>query len=90
MWSHEQGKWKKVGKIVTSIHSRRGVGKTRTRIRSQVKLERHRGVSQGFIYVSESESGSEWKSETVNEAKYSTRSGKHDVSETWELDRSVM
>jgi hypothetical protein len=32
-----------------STHSRRGVGKIRTQIRNHVKLERHRGVSQGFI-----------------------------------------
>jgi hypothetical protein len=46
------------------------VGKTKTQIRSQVKLERHRGVSQGFIYMYGSESESEY------EAKYSTVSKK--------------
>jgi hypothetical protein len=51
-----------------STHSRRRMGKTKTQIRSQVKLERHRGVSQEFIYIYGSESESEC------EAKYSSGS----------------
>ena len=65
-----------------SIHSRRGVGKIRTQIRNHVKLKRHKGVSQGFIYIGRSGSESEYEGETVNEAKYSTRSRKHDRGET--------
>ena len=37
-----------------------------------------------------SESGSEYKGETVNRTKYSTGSEKYNVSETWKLDKSVM
>jgi hypothetical protein len=73
-----------------SIYSRRGVGKTRTQIRNQVKLERHREVSQGFIYVSRSESESEYKCETVNEAKYSTGLRKHNRGETYKSYGSLM
>ena len=64
--------------------------KTRLGIRDQVKLVRHRGVSQGFIYIGGSEPRSEYKCETVNEAKYSTGSRKHDGGKTYESYGSVI
>ena len=49
---------------VKAIQQEDSGAKTRLSIRDQVKLERHRGVSQGFIYICGSGSESGYEGET--------------------------